>query len=76
LREQGHEVRLVPALYVYLYVMMNKIYCIDAEAIGEAVQRPGMRFVPINPKACRKLEGKKVSHIEQFCFGQLNSMCA
>jgi hypothetical protein len=41
---------------------MNKSYYIDAEAIGEVVQRPGMRFVPINPKACRKLEDKSVSY--------------
>jgi transposase len=47
LREQGHEVRLMPAQYVKPYVQSNKSDYIDAEAIAEAVQRPRMRFVPI-----------------------------
>src|ERR1035438_7202851 len=47
LREQGHEVRLIPAQYVKPYVKTNKNDYIDAEAIAEAVERPKMRFVPI-----------------------------
>jgi transposase len=47
LREQGHEVRLMPAQYVKPYVKTNKNDYIDAEAIAEAVARPKMRFVPI-----------------------------
>jgi transposase len=47
LREQGHEVRLMPAQYVKPYVKTNKSDYIDAEAIAEAVGRPKMRFVPI-----------------------------
>jgi transposase len=47
LREQGHEVRLMPAQYVKPYVKTNKNDFIDAEAITEAVTRPRMRFVPI-----------------------------
>jgi len=47
LREQGHEVRLMPAQYVKPYVQTNKSDYLDAEAIAEAVQRPRMRFVPI-----------------------------
>src|SRR5437764_9995041 len=47
LREQGHEVRLIPAQYVKPYVKTNKNDYIDAEAIAEAVCRPTMRFVPI-----------------------------
>ncbi len=47
LREQGHEVRLMPAQYVKPYVKTNKSDYIDAEAIAEAVTRPTMRFVPI-----------------------------
>ena len=43
LREQGHEVRIIPAQYV----KTNKNDYIDAEAIAEAVGRPTMRFVPI-----------------------------
>ena len=47
LREQGHEVRLIPVQYVKPYVKTNKSDYIDAEAIAEAVSRPTMRFVPI-----------------------------
>ena len=47
LREQGHEVRLMPAQYVKPYLKTNKSDYIDAEAIAEAVERPKMRFVPI-----------------------------
>ena len=47
LREQGHEVRLMPAQYVKPYVKTNNNDFIDAEAIAEAVCRPSMRFVPI-----------------------------
>jgi len=47
LREQGHEVRLIPAQYVKPYVKTNKTDYIDAESIAEAVGRPTMRFVPI-----------------------------
>lgn len=47
LREQGHDVRLMPAQYVKPFVKTNKNDYIDAEAIAEAVGRPRMRFVPI-----------------------------
>ena len=47
LREQGHEVRLIPAQYLKPYVKANKSDYIEAEAIAEAVGRPTMRFVPI-----------------------------
>jgi transposase len=47
LKQQGHEVRLIPAQYVKPYVKTNKSDYIDAEAIAEAVGRPTMRFVPI-----------------------------
>ncbi len=39
LREQRHEVRLIPAQYVKPYVKTNKSDYIDAEAIAEAVAR-------------------------------------
>src|ERR1700688_2558204 len=42
LREQGHEVKLIPAQYVKPYVKTNKSDFIDAEAIAEAVARPTM----------------------------------
>jgi transposase len=47
LREEGHEVRLMPAQYVKPYAKTNKNDYIDAEAIAEAVGRANMRFVPI-----------------------------
>ncbi|MEP3637266.1 MAG: IS110 family transposase, partial [Paracoccaceae bacterium] len=43
----GHEVRLMPAMYVMAYVKRGKSDAIDAEAICEAVMRPTMRFVAI-----------------------------
>src|SRR3954453_8648623 len=43
LRDQGHDVRLMPAQYVKPFVKTNKNDYIDAEAVG----RPNMRFVPI-----------------------------
>jgi transposase len=43
----GHEARLMPPQYVKAYVKTNQHDAADAEACCEAVQRPGMRFVPI-----------------------------
>jgi transposase len=47
LRALGHEVQLMPPQYVKAYVKTNKHDAADAEACCEAVQRPGMRFVPV-----------------------------
>src|SRR6266851_5950340 len=47
LREQGHDVKLIPAQFVKPFVKSNKNDFIDAEAIAEAVDRKNMRFVPI-----------------------------
>ena len=47
LREQGHQVRLIPAQFVKPYRKSNKNDFIDAEAIAEAVTKENMRFVPI-----------------------------
>ena len=47
LRDQGHQVRLIPAQFVKPFVKSNKNDFIDAEAIAEAVTRQNMRFVPI-----------------------------
>jgi transposase len=43
----GHDVKLMPPIYVKAYVKRNKNDAADAEAICEAVTRPSMRFVPI-----------------------------
>jgi MocE subfamily Rieske [2Fe-2S] domain protein len=43
----GHDVRLIPPMYVKPYVKCGKSDAIDAEAICEAVTRPTMRFVAV-----------------------------
>jgi transposase len=43
----GHEIRLMPAVYVKPYVKRGKNDEVDAEAIYEAATRPSMRFVPV-----------------------------
>jgi transposase len=43
----GHDVRLIPPIYVKPYMKRGKSDAIDAEAICEAVTRPTMRFVAI-----------------------------
>jgi transposase len=47
----GHEVRLIPSSYVKIYVRRSKTDAADAQAIGEAVGRPSMRFVPVKSAA-------------------------
>lgn len=43
----GHEVRLIPPVYVKPFVKRGKTDAADAEAISEAVVRKTMRFVPV-----------------------------
>jgi transposase len=43
----GHHVRLIAAQFVRPFVKTNKTGAADAEAIWEAAQRPGMRFVAL-----------------------------
>ena len=47
----GHQVRLIPPIYVKPFVKRQKNDAADAEAICEAAQRPTMRFVPIKSEA-------------------------
>lgn len=47
LTEMGHTVQLMAPQFVKPYVKGNKNDANDAEAICEAVSRPGMRFVPV-----------------------------
>lgn len=59
LTAMGHTVRLIPASYVKPFVKRNKTDARDAEAICEAMQRPGMRQVPmksVEQQAARGLE--------------------
>ncbi|MGH8742258.1 MAG: IS110 family transposase [Burkholderiales bacterium] len=50
LQALGHDARLMPPQYVRAYVKTHKHDAADAEACCEAVQRPGMRFVPVKTK--------------------------
>jgi transposase len=43
----GHEVRLIPPIYVKPFVRRQKNDAADAEAIAEAASRPTMRFVSL-----------------------------
>ena len=54
LQALGHEARLMPPQYVKAYVKSNKHDAADAEACCEAVQRPGMRFVPVKSATSRR----------------------
>lgn len=47
----GHEVRLIPPVYVKPFVKRQKNDSADAEAISEAASRPTMRFVPVKSVA-------------------------
>ncbi len=47
----GHEVRLVPPIYVKPFVKRHKNDAADAEAITEAAQRPTMHFVAVKTEA-------------------------
>ncbi|KAB2689404.1 IS110 family transposase [Brucella pseudogrignonensis] len=43
----GHDVKLIPPIYVKPFVKRHKNDAADAEAISEAAIRPTMRFVPV-----------------------------
>lgn len=45
LRSMGHDIRLIPPLYVKPFVKRNKNDAADAQAITEAALRPSMSFV-------------------------------
>jgi len=47
MRGLGHEAVLLPPQYIKPYVKRGKNDALDAEAICEAMSRPGMRFVPV-----------------------------
>jgi transposase len=72
LREQGHDVRLMPAQYVKPYVKTNKNDYIDAEACAEAVTRPSMRFVPI--KTDDQLDLQSLHRVRERWVGRRTSV--
>jgi transposase len=51
IRELGHEVRLIPPIYVKPFVKRQKNDAADAEAIAEAAVRPNMRFVEVKSES-------------------------
>jgi transposase len=51
----GHEVKLIAAQFVRPFVKTNKTDAADAEAIWEAAQRPGMRFVAVKSEEQRQV---------------------
>jgi transposase len=53
----GHEVRLIAAQFVRPLVKTNKTDAADAEAIWEAAQRPGMRFVALKSEEQQSVLG-------------------
>ena len=57
LRDQGHQVRLIPGQFVKRYREANKNDYLDAEAIAEAVTRTKLRFVPIKTEDQLDVQG-------------------
>ncbi len=51
LREQGHDVKLIPAQFVKPFVKSNKNDFLDAEAIAEAVDWQNMQLPAQNPRS-------------------------
>jgi len=47
IRELGHEIRLIPPVYVKPFVKRQQNDAADAEAIAEAAARPNIRFVAL-----------------------------
>jgi transposase len=61
----GHEVRLVPAVYVKPFVKRQKNDKADAEAIAEAASRPTMRFVSVKSA---ETQGRAVAFRTHQCL--------
>lgn len=61
----GHEVRLVPAVYVKPFVKRQKNDKADAEAIAEAASRPTMRFVSVKSA---ETQGRAVAFRTRQCL--------
>ncbi|MCB1992510.1 MAG: IS110 family transposase, partial [Geminicoccaceae bacterium] len=61
----GHEVRLVPAIYVKPFVKRQKNDRADAEAIAEAALRPKMRFATVKDT---ETQGRAVAFRTHQCL--------
>src|SRR6202790_4755219 len=79
LREQGHEVRWMPAQYVKPYVQTNKSDFLDAEAIAEedpaTTRQPGQSIHPLLPYAPPRLKNRTGSTIEQTLLFITSDTC-
>ncbi|WP_262029292.1 IS110 family transposase [Microvirga sp. Mcv34] len=64
----GHDVHLIPALYVKPFLKGHKNDYRDAEAIAEAVQRPTMRPVPL--KSAEQLDLQALHRVRSRLVGQ------
>ena len=64
----GHDVRLIPAKYVKPFLKGHKNDYRDAEAIAEAVQRPTMRFVPL--ESVEQLDLQALHRVRSRLVGQ------
>jgi transposase len=56
LQQRGFRVKLIAAQFVKPYVKSNKNDLVDAEAICEAMSRPGMRFVTVKSVAQQDIQ--------------------
>ena len=68
LQKRGFRVKLIAAQFVKPYVKSNKNDRVDAEAICEAMGRPGMRFVTI--KSVSQQDGQAAHRIREGLIGQ------
>jgi len=68
LQKRGYRVKLIAAQFVKPYVKSNKNDRVDAEAICEAMSRPGMRFVAVksveqqDTQAAHRIREELVGH--------------
>jgi transposase len=68
LQRRGYKVRLIAAQFVKPYVKSNKNDLVDAEAICEAMIRPGMRFVGV--KSVEQQDVQAAHRIREALVGQ------
>jgi transposase len=72
LKALGHDARLMPAKYVRPYSKGQKNDFRDAEAIGEAVQRPTMKFVAT--KTADQLDLQALHRVRERLVSQRNGV--
>ena len=68
LRSRGFEVKLIPPQFVKPYVKSQKNDATDAEAICEAMSRPGMRFVAV--KTIEQQDIQAIHRVRATLVGQ------